>query len=186
VVLGAEKYGADMKTIRLVPLQGLSNLATAIAGGQVDAGVEVNTIALRLAAENKGHILAWVGDETPWQNTILFTSGRSADDRHATVEAFLRAYKRGARDYYDAFSGPDGKRRDGPTAEATLALIAKHLNQPAAQLKEGISFVDPELRLDVQDVQHQIAWFKAQNMLPAEADGMKMIDQRYVVPLATK
>ena len=184
VVLAAEKYGVDVKGLRLVPLQGLSNLASALAGGQVDAGVEVNTIALRLSDSNKAHILAWVGDETPWQNAILLTATKTANERQKTVEAFLRAFKKGARDYYDAFTGPDGKRKDGPTAAATLAIIAKHLNQPPAQLEQGISFVDPDSKLDVQDVMRQIAWFKSQRMLPADADGAAMIDMRYVVPLA--
>jgi len=183
VVLAAEKYGVEVESMRLVPLQGLSNLASALAGGQVDAGVEVNTIALRLVDTNKSHLLAWVGDETPWQNAILLTATKTADDRQKTVEAFLRAFKKGARDYYDAFTGPDGKRKDGPTAAETLALIAKHLNQPPAQLQQGISFVDPDAKLDVQDVMHQIAWFKSQRMLPESADGAAMIDRRYVVPL---
>jgi NitT/TauT family transport system substrate-binding protein len=184
VVLAADKYGVDMKTVRLVALQGLSNLASAIAGGQVDVGVEVNTIALRLTGEGKGHLLAWVGDETPWQNAILFVATKTANDRQKTVEAFLRAFRKGAHDYYDAFTGPDGKRKDGPTAEATLAIIAKGLNQPAATLAQGISFDDPDCRLDVQDVLRQVAWFKSQGMLPADADGLAMIDKRYVVPLS--
>jgi NitT/TauT family transport system substrate-binding protein len=186
VELAAEKYGVDMKSVRLTPLQGLSNLASALAGGQVDAGVEVNTIALRLLDTNKAHLLAWVGDETPWQNALLFAATKTADDKQKMVERFLRAFKKGARDYYDAFTGPDGKRKDGPTADAILAIIAKHLNQPAAQLAQGISFVDPEARVDVQDVLHQIAWFKSQGMLPADADGAAMIDNRYVEPLATQ
>lgn len=186
VELAAEKYGIDMRSVRVTPLQGLSNLASALAGGQVDAGVEVNTIALRLVGEGKSHLLAWVGDETPWQNALLFTATKTADDRQKTVNGFLRAFKKGARDYYDAFTGPGGKRQDGPTATATLAIIAAHLNQPAAQLAQGISFVDPEARLDVQDVLHQVAWFKSQGMLPANADGAAMIDMRHVVPLATQ
>jgi NitT/TauT family transport system substrate-binding protein len=185
VELAAEKYGVDMKTVRVTALQGLSNLASALAGSQVDAGVEVNTIALRLNGEGKAHLLAWVGDETPWQNALLFTTTKIANDRQKIVEAFLRAYKKGAQDYYDAFTGPDGKRKDGPTAAAMLAIIAKHLNQPAEQLAQGISFVDPEARLDVQDVLRQVAWFKSQGMLPADADGATMIDKRYVVPLVT-
>ncbi len=183
VELAADKYGIDIKTMRLIPLQTLPNVASALAGGQVDAGVEVNTIALRLSGAGKAHLLAWVGDETPWQNTALFVSTKTADRRQPMVEAFLRAWRKGARDYYDAFTGPDGKRRDGPTAPAVLAILAKHLNQPAAQLAQGISYVDPDARLDVKDVLRQIAWFKAHGMLPADADGTAMIDKRYVVPL---
>ncbi len=185
-VLAAEKYHVDVKTMRLVPLQGLSVLASAIAGGQVDGGIEVNTIALKLADTGKAHLLAWVGDETPWQNTLLLTATPTANGKQALVERFLRAYRKGARDYYNAFTGPDGKRKDGPTADATLALIAKNLNQPAALLKDGISYDDPDARLDVQDVLRQIAWFKEQNMLPQDADGRKMIDMRYTEPLVTQ
>ncbi len=185
-VLMAEKYGVDVKSLRLVPLQGLSNLASAIVGGQVDGGVEVNTIALKLSDAGKAHLLAWVGDETPWQNTLLLAATTTANEKRALVERFLRAYKKGARDYYDAFTGPDGKRKDGPTAAATLALIAKHLGQPAEQLKDGISYDDPDARLDIEDVLRQIAWFKSQNMLPQDADGKAMIDMRYVQPLVTQ
>jgi len=183
VELAADKYGLAIKSMRLVPLQGLSNVASALAGGQVDAGIEVNTIALRLLSQGKAHLLGWVGDETPWQNAILLTSTKTADQREKLVEAFLRAYRKGARDYYDAFSADNGKRKDGPTAPAMLAILAKHLNQPEDQLAQGISYDDPDARLDVKDVLRQVDWFKQHNMLPADADGAAMIDKRYVIPL---
>lgn len=183
--LAVEKYHLDSKTMRLVALQSLPNVATAIAGGQVDVGIEVNTFALKLSGSGTAHLLAWVGDETPWQNTIIFVATKTANERGKMIEAFLRAYKKGSRAYYDAFTGPDGKRKDGPTAPAVLAILAKHLNQPAEQLEQGISYDDPDGELDVKDVLHQVEWFKAQGMLPADADGAAMIDKRYVVPLSS-
>ncbi len=184
--LAVDKYHLDPKTMRLVALQTLPNVATALAGGQVDVGIEVNTFALKLSNSGQAHLLAWVGDETPWQNTIIFVSSKTAAQRPKTIEAFLRAYKKGAREYYDAFTGPDGKRKDGPTAPEVLAILAKHLHQPVEQLEKGISYDDPEARLDVKDVLRQVAWFKSQNMLPANADGMAMLDKRFVVPLEEK
>ncbi|HEY1505547.1 MAG TPA: ABC transporter substrate-binding protein [Stellaceae bacterium] len=181
--LANAKYHIDPKSQSLVALQGLSNTATAVAGNQVDAAVEVSTFVLKLVADNKAHLLAWVGDETPWQNTLIMVSSKAADERKPMIDAFMRAYKKGAHDYYDAFTAPDGTRRDGPTAPAILAIMAKALSQSAEQLKEGISYDDPDAKLDVKDVLHQIAWFKEQNMLPADADGEKMIDKRYAVPL---
>ncbi len=99
------------------------------------------------------------------------------------VEAFLRAYKKASRDYFEAFTASDGTRHDGPTAPAVLAIMAKHLNQPAEQLDAGISYDDPDAKLDVKDVKHQVEWFKAQGMLPADTNAMDFIDKRYVVPL---
>jgi len=99
------------------------------------------------------------------------------------IQAFLRAYKKAAREFYDAFATPDGTRRDGPTAPEMLAILEKHLKQPAAQLDSGIPYIDPDAKLDVKDVLHQIEWFKSQHMIPANTDGNSIIDKRYVVPL---
>ncbi|HLI20555.1 MAG TPA: ABC transporter substrate-binding protein [Stellaceae bacterium] len=183
VELADEKYHIDPKGQRMVPLQGLSNLATALAGNQVDAAPEVSTFALKLQSTGKAHILGWVGDETPWQNTIIMVATKTADDKKPMIDAFMRAYKKGARDYLAAFSSPDGKRKDMADAPAVLAIMSKALNQSTEQLDQAISYDDPDAKLDVKDVLHQIAWFKAQGMLPADADGNKMIDMRYVVPL---
>jgi NitT/TauT family transport system substrate-binding protein len=181
--LANEKYHVDPKSQRLVALQGLSNMATALAGNQIDAGVEVSTFTLKLIDTQKAHLLAWVGDETPWQNTLLFVSAKAADEKKPMIEAFMRAYRKGAHDYYNAFTSPDGKRKDGPTAPAILAIMSKALSQSTEQLDQGISYDDPDAKLDMNDVRHQIAWFKEQNMIPADADADKMIDKRYAVPL---
>jgi NitT/TauT family transport system substrate-binding protein len=181
--LALDKYHVDNKTIRLVQLQTLPNTATAVAGGQVDAALDVSTFALKLDANKSAHLIAWVGDETPWQNTFFFVSTKTANERGKMIEAFLRAYKKAAREFYDAFATPDGTRRDGPAAPEMLAILEKHLKQPAAQLDSGIPYIDPDAKLDVKDVLHQIEWFKSQRMIPANTDGNSIIDKRYVVPL---
>jgi len=181
--LANEKYRIDPKSQRLVPLQGLSNVASALAGNQVEAAPEVSTFALKLASDHKAHILGWVGDETPWQNTIIFVATKTADEKKPVIDAFMRAYKKGAHDYYDAFTGPKGERKDMADAPAVLAIMSKALNQSVEQLDQAISYDGPDAKLDVKDVLHQLQWFKDQGMLPADADGEKMIDKRYVVPL---
>jgi NitT/TauT family transport system substrate-binding protein len=181
--LANEKYHVDPKSQRLVALQGLSNVATALAGNQIDAAPEVSTFALKLSSDHKAHILAWVGDETPWQNTIIFVATKTADDKKPMIDAFMRAYKKGAHDYHDAFTGPNGERKDMPGAPAVLAIMAKALNQSTDQLDQAISYDDPDAKLDIKDVLHQIDWFKSQQMLPTDADGNAMIDKRYTVPL---
>jgi NitT/TauT family transport system substrate-binding protein len=183
VALMAEKYGLDIGTMRIMPLQTLPNVASAIIGGQPDIGLTTSTSILQIVAAHQARLLGWVGDETPWQVSAIFVATKTANERRPMLEAFLRAYKRGAHDYYAAFTGSDGKRKNGLSAGATIAILAKYLDQPAAQVAQAIGFVDPEARLDVADVLHQVEWFKTQRMLPADAKGAAMIDQRYVVPL---
>lgn len=183
VALVSEKYGLDIKTMHIMPLQTLPNVASAIIGGQPDVGLTTSTSILQIVTAGQAHLLGWVGDETPWQVSAIFVATKTANERRPMLEAFLRAEKKGAQDYYAAFTGPDGKRKDGPSAAATIAILAKELVQPAAQVAQAIGFADPEARLDVKDVLHQVEWFKAQGMLPADANGAAMIDRRYVVPL---
>jgi NitT/TauT family transport system substrate-binding protein len=175
----AEKYHFELKSLRLYPLQSFPNIVSALAGGQVDAGMLAATPGLAAVNQGEAKLIGWVGDETPWQIGGVFVATATADNRRDLVERFLRAYVRGAHDYYAAFSGPDGKRADGRTATAMREIIAKYTGQSADQLRDGIGFVDPEARLDRADILRQIAWYKSQNMLKLEGTGEDIIDRRY-------
>ncbi|HXQ51194.1 MAG TPA: ABC transporter substrate-binding protein [Stellaceae bacterium] len=183
VALAAEKYGVDLKTVRVLPVQSVANAISAATGGQADAAVMPLVPVMPSIARGDVRLMAYVGDETPWQIQAVFATAKTATDRHDMVEAFLRAYRKGAKEFHDAFTGPDGARRDGPEADAILAIMAKYMNQTVEQAKLGVPAVDAEGRLDVKDVLHQIAWYKAQNMLKGDAGGDAVIDQRYVVAL---
>ena len=185
-VLGAtaEKYGIDLKAIHLVALQSNANVISAMMGGQIDGTVTVlATPLIPLVEKGDIRILSWVGDEMAFQDRAIFTATRTANERGDMLRRFLRAYRRGAKDYHDAFVGPDERAKGQPTAPATIALIAKYVGQTPEQVRAGIAYIDPQLRVNVADVQHQIAWYKAQGMLKADLDGNAILDQRYVVPL---
>ena len=47
-------------------------------------------------------------------------------------------------------------------------------------MRLGIAYVDPSLRVDVNDVRRQIAWYKAQGMVKDDVDPDAIIDKRYV------
>ncbi len=178
-----EKYGLDPNTIRVLPLQSVPNQFSAVTGGQADATIVNATVGLPVVQRGEVKLIGSVGDETPWQIAVVYTATKTANDRGDMIERFLRAYRKGARDYHDAVTGPDGKRLDGPTSEAIMAIIAKDTAQTVAQIKNAIAYNDAEARLDVKDVLHQIAWFKSQNMLKGPINGQEIIDKRYVIPL---
>jgi NitT/TauT family transport system substrate-binding protein len=179
----AEKYAVDMRRVRVLPLQSVPNVITAATGGQADAGV-VPALPL-IASIDRGDVklMGYIGDETPWQIQAIFTSAKIAAGHRDIVERFLRAYRKGSKDLHDAFTAADGTRRDGPTAPAIEAIIAKYAGQTVPQVQASIPYVDAEGRLDVKDVAHQIAWYKSQNMVKGAVDADAVIDQRYVVKL---
>ncbi len=186
LALLADKYHLDMAGIRILALQSIPNMISAVVGGQADAIVVAGLPVSPVIERGDAKLLGWVGDEVSYQVGGVFTSRKTTDDRRGLVERFLRAYRHGARDYHDAFTGPDEKRTDGASAPATLALIAQHLGQTPEQARNGIGFIDGDARLDVKDIARQIEWYKAQGMIKGAVSADEIIDRRYVVALPAR
>lgn len=175
VGLLAQKYGFDVKSVTLVPLQSLPNMAAAFKGGQVDVTIAPVTVARTLEADGK--ILGWVGDETPWQLGALFTSPKMIADRRAVVEKFIRAYRKGAYDYHVAFNARDkGQEIRGPGYDEAIAILSKALEQPPERVRVGLPFVDPEARLNVGDVYNQVAFWQGQGLVDRNVDAKAILD----------
>jgi NitT/TauT family transport system substrate-binding protein len=171
------KYGIDPSGVRIVPLQSQANQISGLTGGQA------------LPAVNRGDIksLGFVGEEVSFQTGIIFTAAKTADNNRDRVERFLRGYRKGARDYHDAFVGPDGKRHnDGPGITEILGIISKYVSQSPEQVKASIAYVDPNAALDTADIARQIAWYQSQGMVKAGVTTEQAYDKRYVIPLSSR
>ncbi len=178
-----EKFGVDAKAVRVLPLQSNANRIAAVTGGTADTAIIPVTYAMPSIQHGDAKLLGWVGDYTPWQVAAVFASTKATNDRSDMLNRFLRASLRGVKDYCDAFIGPDAKLRFGPTAPEVLTIIAKYTGQHEADIKLGITYLDPQARIDVKDVGHQIAWFRAQGMVKGDFDANSVIDKRYAIPL---
>ncbi|HEX4195344.1 MAG TPA: ABC transporter substrate-binding protein, partial [Stellaceae bacterium] len=112
------KYRLDPASIRIVPLQGISNMVAAVVGGTVD--VYIGPVSPVVPALNRGDIklLGYSGEEAQWQLGTIYTATKTADTRHDFVARFLSAYRKSVADYDDAFVDADGKRRNGANAQA--------------------------------------------------------------------
>jgi NitT/TauT family transport system substrate-binding protein len=175
----ALKHHVALDKLRFLALQSNPNIISAVTGGRADTGVLPATIVAPALARGDVKLLAWVGNEVQWQSSALVASPRMLNDHGDRIERFLAALRRGLRDYHDAFTAPDGSRRDAPTAPAILAILAKHLGQPPAQIHLAVPYVDPGARLDFADMRRQLAWFEAQAMLKGPVTLDQVIDRRY-------
>ena len=178
ITLIAEKVGIPLDSIRIVPVQTNSNQVSAVAGGQVDAGVIPVTLALPMLNHGSAHLLGWAGDVAPWQLGAIFVKKSMIAEHRPLLVAYLRAYRRAARKFYDAFlvKGPDGKPQEGADAPALLDILSKYLGQTPAQIKPGIAFADPDGRLLVDDIHRQIAWYQAHGMVDKSVDPAAIVD----------
>jgi NitT/TauT family transport system substrate-binding protein len=177
----AQKYGFDIKSITLVPLQTLPNMSAAFKGAAVDATLAPVTTTRALESDGAGKILGWVGDETPWQLGALFTSPKMVASRRPALEKFIRAYQKGARDYHIAFNARDkGKEVQGPGYDEAIQILAKTLEQTPALVRDGLPYVDPDARLDVGDVYNQVAFWKGQGLVDQAVDAKAILDLSFV------
>jgi len=183
LALLAAKYGFDLASVRIMPLQTNPNSVAAVSGGTVDAAISVVSYLQPAIARGDVKLLGYIGDETPWQLVGVFTATKTANQRGDLVRRWLAAFRKGAKDYHDAFTGPDGRRQDGPGAPALIALMAKATGESEAQVAGSIGFIDAEARIDVADVARQVAWYKAQKMVKGDLTGDQLIDMRYAWPL---
>ncbi len=177
----AQKYGFDVKSVTLVALQSLTNMAAAFKGETVDATLAPVTTARALEADKAGHILGWVGDETPWQLGALFTRPQVIQGKRGMLEKFVRAYQKGARDYHLAFNARDkGKEVQGPGYDEAIQILSKALNQPPNLVKTGLPYVDPDARLDVGDIYNQVAFWQSQGLVDKTVDAKTILDLSFV------
>jgi NitT/TauT family transport system substrate-binding protein len=178
-----ERLGLDGKSIRTVGAQGLPNVASAVIGGQTDTAVVPTPFAAPLLAKGEVRLVGHVADVAPWQVGIAWVTTATTNERADMVRRFLAAYRQGVHFYHDAFTGPGETRRDGPTAPEMLAVIAKYNGQTPAQIVGGISYIDPEGRVDARDIQRQIDWYRAQGMIKGQVEAATLIDKRYAPTL---
>jgi NitT/TauT family transport system substrate-binding protein len=180
--LAAQKYGFDLSSVRILPLQSIPATEAALTGGQADASGATGSLAGVILARGDAKLLGYMGDETPYQLSGTFASRKTADERGDTVRRFLRALEKGYRDYYGAFI-QDGKRHDGPTAPEMLAIVAKGTGQKLEDTARGLPYIDAKGRLDVAIVIRQYEWYKAQGMIKGAAAPATIIDRRYILTL---
>jgi NitT/TauT family transport system substrate-binding protein len=178
----ADKKGFDLSSVQLVPLQSLGNMSAALQGKQVDAVIATANLAAKLEAEGSGKVIGWVGDVTPWQLGVVFTSTKAVKERPDTVRRFLAAYRKGAEDYHEAFlnKGPDGRLIQGKAYDEMLGILAAYTQQPREQVAQALPFIDPKGRLDVGSIHDQVAWWQRQGQVDAGVKAADLLDLGFV------
>lgn len=178
----AQKYGVPLSRIIFVPLQTLQNLQAALSTGQIDGAVFPAAQSRRLASAGAVRILAWAGDEAPWQVGAVFTRPQTIQSQRAMLERFVRAYRKGTHAYHDAFNKRDanGRAIRGSDYDALMTIIARYSQQTPAQMQDVMPFVDADARIDVGSFYDQVRVWQQAGMVLRSAEPGPMLDLSFI------
>jgi NitT/TauT family transport system substrate-binding protein len=179
----ADKYGFKLSDVKIVPLQSLSNAAAALKGETVDAALLPVSTARKLMDEGGAKLLGWVGDETPWQLGAVFAAPKTLANK-ALVIKVLGALARADREYHDVIlaSTRDGKALINEATKPLLEIVAKYTNLPIEQAAGNCAYIDPDGKLDVNNVENQIKWLQAEGFVDRGFDVDAIVAKEYVKP----
>lgn len=178
----AAKHHVPEASVRFVPLQSNSVVASAIAGGQVDLAVQTAVPIAAVVSKGDGKVLGWTSDELPpRQGEAVFTATKTANDRPNIVKAYLAGLRAGDSYIHDAVVGPDGKRREGATLPEVIAIVAKHLQQPESVIRQNLPYFDPQARVAPNDLVTLGAWYVQQHMVKTPVKAEDIVDMRYAI-----
>jgi len=183
----AEAKKFPIEKIAMKPLQSLPNMIAAVKTGQVDAAILPPHIAGPMAARGEVRVIGPLSDIGNYGYGALFAAPKVVADNRGLAERFVRAYQKGLKDYNDALMRTDasGARVADELAVRAGTQIGKYVypsDQPAEAAKKVIDsavFCDPTGKIDVADLERQIAWFKKEKLVDASVDGKTFIDTSF-------
>jgi NitT/TauT family transport system substrate-binding protein len=178
----AHSKGFSLGGMILKPLYSLDAMARAVQNGDVDAAILPSRYAHDLLVANQAKFIGWCSDVDEQQLGALFTSAAMIATRRATVEKFVRAYRRGVADYAAALLRRDryGKRVVDAKADAAAKVIAHYVSPDGSNgadaVEAGAYFIDPKARIDINDIARQIAWYQAHGLVDRTIDARQAVD----------
>lgn len=180
VGLLARKYGLELAKMKVVPLQSLTNVASALKGGRVEAALLPATSAQPLLDAGDAELLGWVGDETPWQLGVVFV-GASTNAKRDLVARFLSGYRGGTRDFHDRLLAArrDGKVLLDERTQPFLDVIAKYTHLPPEKVATGLPYVEPNAILELASVGDQLAWMQQEKFVDLGFGVGDIVDASY-------
>jgi NitT/TauT family transport system substrate-binding protein len=99
----------------------------------------------------------------------------------------VRAYRRGADDYAAALLRKDrnSKRTSDTKSHEAATTIARYVypnrgESAAATVEASAYFIEPQARLDVADIERQIAWYKSQGLVDKSVNAREGVDLGFV------
>ncbi|HEY6023267.1 MAG TPA: ABC transporter substrate-binding protein [Pseudolabrys sp.] len=177
----------DVSLIEVKPLQTLDAIARAVGTNEVDGAILPAPYAREVMAANQAKLVGWYSELDEQQFGALFVSRTMIETRRTAVEKFVRAYRRGAADYAAALLRKDrnSKRASDTKSHEAATTIASYVypdrgDSGAAAVEAAAYFIEPQARLDLADIERQVAWYKARGLVDKSVNARDVVDPSFV------
>jgi NitT/TauT family transport system substrate-binding protein len=177
----------DFASMTLKPMQTYDAAARAVGTGQADIAILPGPYARELLVAAPVQLIGWYSQLDQQQLGALFASAKAIETKRAVVEKFVRAYQRGATDYWTMVRvDPYGKRIANAKTREVATIIARYVypGQPigsaAATVEMGAYYMDPQARLEFADIERQVEWYKAQGLIEQTVDAKEIVDESFL------
>ncbi|HZP78761.1 MAG TPA: ABC transporter substrate-binding protein [Pseudolabrys sp.] len=177
----------DLGKVVIKAMPSADALADAVVAGRVDAAILPGSVARDLLASGYARLIGWCSDLGETQLGGVFATAKMITARRAVVEKFVRAYQRGASEYAAALlrNNSSHKRVADAKAQAVAEVIGRivypktSVEQAVALVENAAYAMDPQARINVDDIAQQFAWFKAQGLIDSAADARNAVDPSF-------
>ena len=177
----------DFSHVTVKPMPSIDAIARAVGTNEVDGAMMPAPYARELLAASQAKLVGWYSELDEQQLGALFVSSKMIGTRREVVEKFVRAYRRGVADYSAALLRRDThlKRTSDTKSHEAATTIARYVypnrdEGGAAAVEAAASYIDPQARLDVADLERQIAWYKAQGLIDKNVVARGVVDPSFV------
>lgn len=183
----AAAKGFDLDKISMKPLQSLPNMIAAVKTNQVDAAILAPHIAGPMVERGEVKLIGPLSSIADYQYGAVFASPKLVADNRPLVARFVGAYIKGLADYSSALLRVDasGKKMTDDAAMKAGAEIGKYVypsDKPEDAAKKVIAsavYVAADGKIDLADVEKQIAWYKSQKLVDAAVDAKNFVDTSF-------
>jgi NitT/TauT family transport system substrate-binding protein len=183
----AAAKGFELAKVSLKPLQSLPNMVAAVKSNQVDGALIAPHIARQMIDRGEAKLVGWFSDVAEYQFGALFVGSKVATENRDLTQRFVAAYQKGIADYAVAFTRTDagGERIVDADTRPAAGLVAKYVypaeaaETAAPKVIASAVAVDPRARVDLADMERQVAWNKAEKLVTPDVEAKAFVDTTF-------
>lgn len=175
VLKALEKGGLTKNDVNLINM-GFPQMNLAFGTNSIDAALQIEPLVSDAVARNLAVRWKGVDEITPNRQNSFFMVSEGFAAKREVARAYMVAYLRGVRDYYDGVHKKKGNRPE------IVSILTKHtlIKDPAVYDRMVLPAIDPNGELNVPSIQEALNQFVADGDVKAKIDLNQVVDLSFI------